>query len=89
PVCALLLAMLPATVPPTPGRPDRPLDILTTGLLTAGLGLIVWSLLQRDWHAALVAALALAAFAWRERRRPVPAVDLTLLTRPGFLGIGL
>lgn len=89
PVCAVLLAMLPATVPPTPGRPDRPLDILTTGLLTAGLGLIVWSLLQRDWHAALVAALALAAFAWRERRRPLPAVDLTLLTRPGFLGIGL
>ncbi len=89
PICAVLLVMLPATVGPTPGRPDRPLDLATTALLTAGLGLLVWALLQRDWHAALGAVAALAAFAWRERRRPVPAVDLSLLTRPGFLGVGL
>ncbi len=89
PVCALLLLALPATVPPTPGQPDRPLDILTTALLTAGLGLIVWSLLQRDWRAGVAAIVALAAFTCRERRREVPAVDLSLLTRPGFLGVGL
>ncbi len=89
PICAVLLVLLPATVPPSPAQPDRPLDILTTALLTSGLGLIVWSLLQQDWRTAVVAVLALVAFAWRERRRPQPAVDLSLLTRPGFLGVGL
>jgi len=89
PICAALLVMLPLTVGSTPGRPDRPLDLATTALLTAGLGLVVWALLQRDWRAAAGALAALAAFAWRERRRPVPAVDLSLLTRPGFLGVGL
>lgn len=89
PICAVLLVLLPATVPASPAQPDRPLDILTTALLTSGLGLTVWSLLQQDWRTAILAAAALAAFAWRERRRPVPAVDLSLLTRPGFLGVGL
>ncbi|MCU1375527.1 MAG: putative transporter [Actinomycetia bacterium] len=90
PVLLVILAatwiVLPRSAPPT----EVPLDWQGAALATAGLGLVVWAIIQgpvRGWTdptllgAGIVAVALLATFAAWERHTAQPMLDLTHLRR--------
>jgi EmrB/QacA subfamily drug resistance transporter len=86
PLCAAAIALSRAAVPDVPGtRGAARLDLLGAALVTSGLGLVVyplieWSRLPRSVSALLLAAgaAALAGFLVVERRAAVPMMPLAL-----------
>ncbi|MFI6059723.1 MFS transporter [Streptomyces sp. NPDC051286] len=84
---AVLVPVTLLFIPESPLRLRRRLDVAGVLLLGSGIGLILLALTQgRAWGPAGVVAAGtlgvatLAAFAVWERRVPVPAVDLRLIT---------
>ena len=74
---------------PAPASRRAPIDLPAAGLLAVGVGALMAALVQheafsRTGLAALVAAglLALAGFAWRERRSTSPTLPLHLWRNP-------
>jgi EmrB/QacA subfamily drug resistance transporter len=87
---AIVLASAPESTDPQAGRR---IDLAGLLALTVGLGALVLAMIQsREWPAGLTAALAvlgvvaLAAFAWIERRVRNPIVELSLFRNGPYFG---
>jgi DHA2 family multidrug resistance protein-like MFS transporter len=83
------LRLLPESRDPQAGRFD-PLGALAS---VAGIGLLVWTIIEAPQHGWTSAATAggfagslviLAGFAWWQLRRPDPMLDVRLFTNPRF-----
>jgi MFS transporter, DHA2 family, methylenomycin A resistance protein len=94
-LAAAALAVVPSD---RPAAPARRFDVAGAVLVTAGLGSLVFALIEgpaRGWSApavlaAFVAAAVLSvAFVAVERRHPAPLVDLDLVRRPVFAAANL
>ncbi|WP_433331569.1 MFS transporter [Spirillospora sp. CA-294931] len=94
PVTLAALAGLILLVPESRGPRRRP-DVLGAILSTLGVSALVWAVISGPGHGwtgirtiggLLVAAAALAAFAWWQHAGRDPMLDLRLLTRPEFTG---
>jgi EmrB/QacA subfamily drug resistance transporter len=102
PVGLLVLALIRRTIPARSGSAERPsfarLDLPGAVLVTGGLLLLVFTLVETDQHGwtsartlgGFAVALALiAAFLLRERTTRDPLVPLAELRRPVLVGNGL
>ena len=98
-ICALLVPLALRQVPrDRPPAPAHRFDAFAAALITAGVALLVFALIEGrrlGWTSpavlgALVAAAVLGAtFVARERRHPAPLVDLGLLRHRPFLAANL
>lgn len=96
PIAAVALAVTLLKVPETATR-DRDLDYPGAVAVTAGLGGTIYALIEgpaRGWHpltiaAGVVGVLALAAFAFIERRHPDPLLPPRLLRYRVFVSVNL
>ncbi|MDB5915679.1 MAG: drug resistance transporter, EmrB/QacA subfamily [Ramlibacter sp.] len=102
PLGLVAVALVAATLPPSPQREQRRIDYAGAALLAVGLAAVVLvadlggsrSAWQSPWLPVLAAAgvLALAAFPFVERRAPEPILPLQLFRNRSFLvaaGVGL
>ena len=98
PIGLVALAIAVRFVPETLGAQDRPLDLIGTAMLSAGLFAGVYVLIdanRRGWASGAILALSalsvlgLAAFGWWESRSGAPMLDLGVVCRPGFAGVSL
>lgn len=99
PVALVLIAIGLRGIPrDRPARPEHPFDWVAAVLLTSGLGLLIFAIIEGGelgWGSpavlgALAGAVALGgAFTLSERRHPAPLVDLALLRERSFLAANL
>jgi EmrB/QacA subfamily drug resistance transporter len=94
PMAALGIAACVFLLPETRDPASPKVDVLSTALTAAGLGALVYAIIEapdRGWGDALVlgmsaaAAVLLTGLALRERRAARPMLDTTLLAHRGFL----
>ncbi|MBD7957401.1 MFS transporter [Microbacterium sp. Sa4CUA7] len=87
PIGVVLFVALAVLLPQRVNSPaSRRIDALGALLVTAGTGVLIWTIISAAepaaWIIGLVVAVSLyAAFAWRQRTAAVPLMDLRLLTR--------
>jgi EmrB/QacA subfamily drug resistance transporter len=93
PVCLLALVTVPLLVPESRDPARRPLDPLSTLISIAGVGALVWAIIEgpsRGWSDPVVPGAAgaglalLALLAARQRYAARPMLDLRVLRRPRF-----
>ncbi len=93
PLIAITLVLVALAVPPAPRVTRRPVDVLGAGLCVAGLGGIVFALIEQPhygWSAPAIlvplvlGALALSGFIAYERRAPEPMLKLGLFAQRNF-----
>jgi EmrB/QacA subfamily drug resistance transporter len=93
PVCLLAMVAVPLLVPESRDPARRGIDPLSTLISIAGLGALVWAIIEgpaRGWTDPVVLGaaggglVALAALALRQRYAARPMIDLRILRRPRF-----
>lgn len=95
-IAALILAI--RFVPESRAVQHRPVDIIGTVVLSAGLFAGVFLLIEGNrygWTSPIMlglmvfCVLAIAVFCWHETRVPAPMLDIRLLVQPGFAGVSV
>lgn len=94
PACLLAASSIPRLVPEMRKLPQRPLDYLGMGLLSAALCMLIAALLHARGGADLVlgivlAVLLLGAFLWQQRRRPQPIFDPAIFVNRAMIAVAL
>ncbi len=93
PLIVITLLLIAAAVPPGTARAERRVDVLGAVLCVAGLGGVVFALIEQPhfgWGSPailtplLAGAGALALFVTHERRTPDPMIELALFRRRNF-----
>ncbi|HEY1522257.1 MAG TPA: MFS transporter [Solirubrobacteraceae bacterium] len=93
PLIVITLLLIAAAVPPSAARSERRVDVLGAVLCVAGLGAVVFALIEQPhfgWGspailAPLIAGVgALAVFTVHERRDADPMIELSLFARRNF-----
>ncbi|MFG2478361.1 MFS transporter [Streptomyces fagopyri] len=94
PMAAIGIAACVFLLPETRDPASPRVDILSTALTAAGLSILIYGIIEapgRGWGDPLILGLfaaslvLIAGLVVRERRSPRPMLDLSLLTRRGFL----
>ena len=93
PLVVATLGLISVAVPPASHLKDRQVDIRGAGLCVAGLGGMVFALIEQPHYGwgsptilvpLIVGALAFASFIVYERRAPEPMLELDLFRRRNF-----
>jgi EmrB/QacA subfamily drug resistance transporter len=93
PLIAITLVLVAMAVPPAPRITRRPVDVLGACLCVAGLGGMVFALIEQPHYGwgspailvpLILGALALGAFIGYERRAPEPMLKLSLFAQRNF-----
>ncbi|MDX2543114.1 MFS transporter [Streptomyces sp. WI04-05B] len=94
PIVALCMAGVAAVVPESKGPRRRQLDLPGMALSVAGLGGVVFGIIElgngQAWYGShvllplLVGGALLTAFVAAQRRSPAPSLDVRLFRQPGF-----
>lgn len=89
PLAAAAAAIALRHVPETRDEEAGPLDITGAALVSAGIALVAFALIERSGVAGLAGLAALIAFLAVERRRPHPMLPLSLFGSGQFSGANL
>jgi predicted MFS family arabinose efflux permease len=89
PVAAAAVAIALRYVPDTRDDDAGPLDVTGAALVSAGIALLAYGLIERSAPAALAGIAALGTFLAVERRRDHPMLPLSLFVSSQFTGANL
>ena len=89
PVAAVAVAIALRHVPETRDEEAGPLDVTGAALVSAGIALVAYGLIEQVGVAGLAGAVALAAFLAVERRSDHPMLPLSLFASGQFSGANL
>jgi len=89
PVAAAAVAIALRHVPETSDDEAGPLDVTGAALVSAGIALLAYGLIERSVPAGLAGVAALALFLTAERRSDHPMLPLSLFASPQFSGANL
>jgi EmrB/QacA subfamily drug resistance transporter len=89
PLAAAAVAIALRYVPDTRDDEAGPLDVTGAALVSAGIALLAYGLIERSVPAGLAGIAALAGFLAVERRRDHPMLPLSLFASPQFTGANL
>ena len=89
PVAAAAVAIALRHVPETSDDDAGPLDVTGAALVSIGIALLAYGLIERSVPAGVAGGVALGAFLAAERRRDHPMLPLSLFASPQFSGANL
>lgn len=89
PVAAVAVAIALRHVPETRDDAAGPLDMTGASLVSAGIALVAYGLIEHSGVAGFAGVAALAAFVVVERRSDHPMLPLSLFASPQFTGANL
>ncbi len=89
PLALVVLVITAWRVPETRAQVDTRLDWTGVVLTTAGLGLVVFALIEGVPMAGVAGVACLFGFLWHEKRSPAPMLPLTLFRSRSFSGANL